>query len=66
MEYPLVVESYGLVPGSGAGKHRGGLGAPRGAPGSAHDDLLGQGERFTESPLGHFGGHKAAEREKIR
>ena len=59
MEYPLLVESYGLVPDSGgAGRHRGGLGLRRVVRPVGHTmTFSGQGERFTNRPWGMFGGH---------
>ena len=62
LAYPLLVESYGLVPDSeGAGRHRGGLGIHR------HLRVLGESvtltlssDREQVSPWGLFGGGDAA------
>jgi N-methylhydantoinase B len=58
MEYPLLVEEYGLVPGSGgAGKYRGGLGLRRTIRvlrGEA--TFLGTLDRGRFAPWGVFGG----------
>ncbi|MBM3549151.1 MAG: hydantoinase B/oxoprolinase family protein [Alphaproteobacteria bacterium] len=58
MEYPLRVESYGLIEDSGgAGKYRGGLGLRRVVRPVGHDAVFsGTGERFRFSPWGLFGG----------
>jgi N-methylhydantoinase B len=58
MEYPLRVESYGLVPDSGgAGEHRGGMGLERVVTPVGHTCVFnGAGERFTNQPWGLFGG----------
>jgi N-methylhydantoinase B len=58
MEYPLLVEEYGLIPDSGGpGRHRGGLGIRRTIRPIGHvATFSGQGERFTNSPWGLFGG----------
>jgi N-methylhydantoinase B len=58
MEYPLRVESYGLVPDSGgAGTHRGGMGLERVVTPVDHTCVFnGAGERFTNQPWGLFGG----------
>ena len=58
MEYPLRVESYGLVPDSGgAGAHRGGMGLERVVTPVGHTCIFnGAGERFTNRPWGIFGG----------
>jgi N-methylhydantoinase B len=58
MEYPLLVESYGLVEDSGgAGKNRGGLGLRRVVRPVGHTmTFSGQGERFVNRPWGIFGG----------
>jgi len=58
MEYPLMVESYGLIADSGgAGKHRGGLGLRRVVRPVGHTmTFSGQGERFVHRPWGLFGG----------
>ncbi len=57
-EYPLRVESYGLVEDSGgAGRHRGGLGLRRVVRPVGHDcEFNGAGERFAHRPWGVFGG----------
>ena len=54
MEYPLLVEEYGLVPDSGgAGRHRGGLGLRRVVRPVGHDCTFnGLGERFRHEPWG--------------
>ncbi len=58
MEYPLRVESYGLVEDSGgAGRYRGGLGLRRIiTPVGHHCTFNGAGERFRNAPWGIFGG----------
>ena len=58
MEYPLRVESYGLIEDSGgAGKFRGGLGLRRVVKPVGHDAVFsGTGERFRFAPWGLFGG----------
>ena len=58
MEYPLRVESYGLIEDSGgAGKYRGGLGLRRVVRPVGHEAVFsGTGERFRFSPWGLFGG----------
>ncbi|MSP49899.1 MAG: hydantoinase B/oxoprolinase family protein [Alphaproteobacteria bacterium] len=58
MEYPLRVESYGLIEDSGgAGKYRGGLGLRRVVRPVGHDTVFsGTGERFRFAPWGLFGG----------
>ena len=58
MEYPLRVESYGLIEDSGgASKYRGGLGLRRVVRPVGHDAVFsGTGERFRFSPWGLFGG----------
>src|SRR5258708_23930287 len=58
MEYPLLVESYGLVDDSGgAGKHRGGMGLRRVVRALGHTAIFSdQGERFASRPWGLFGG----------
>ena len=58
MDYPLVVESYGLVENSGgAGRHRGGLGLRRVIRPIDHTcTFSGSGERFRRGPWGAFGG----------
>ncbi len=58
MEYPLLVEAYGLVTDSGgAGRHRGGLGLVRRIRPVDHDcHFSGTGERFRHAPWGIFGG----------
>lgn len=62
MEYPLLVESYGLVEDSGgAGQHRGGLGLRRIVRPLGHTAVFsGQGERFAHRPWGIFGGASGA------
>ena len=57
-EYPLIVESYELIPDSGgAGRHRGGLGLRRVLRPRGHvAHFNGQGERFLNAPWGAFGG----------
>ncbi|MEM9358727.1 MAG: hydantoinase B/oxoprolinase family protein [Pseudomonadota bacterium] len=62
MEYPLRVESYGLVEDSGgAGRHRGGLGLRRVVRPIGHVcELNGVGERFRHQPWGIFGGEPGA------
>ncbi|MDH3692004.1 MAG: hydantoinase B/oxoprolinase family protein [Gammaproteobacteria bacterium] len=62
MEYPLVVESYGLVENSGgAGEYRGGMGLRRVIRPLNHTcDFNGAGERFTHRPWGIFGGRPGA------
>ena len=58
MEYPLLVESYGLVQDSGgAGTYRGGLGLRRVIRPVDHTCIFnGAGERFRTVPWGVFGG----------
>ncbi len=58
MEYPLLVEEYGLVPDSGgAGRQRGGLGLRRVVRPVGHDCVFnGAGERFRHRPWGVFSG----------
>jgi N-methylhydantoinase B len=62
MEYPLLVESYGLVEDSGgAGKWRGGLGLRRVVRPLDHQAVFsGTGERFRTAPWGVFGGAPGA------
>jgi len=62
MEYPLMVESYGLVPDSGgAGRQRGGLALYRSIRPVDHTCVFnGVGERFEHEPWGIFGGHSGA------
>lgn len=57
-EYPLIVESYELIPDSGgAGRFRGGLGLRRVLRPRGHvAHFSGQGERFLNAPWGIFGG----------
>ncbi|MDA1098114.1 MAG: hydantoinase B/oxoprolinase family protein [Proteobacteria bacterium] len=57
-EYPLLVESYGLIEDSGgAGKYRGGLGLRRVVRPVGHETVFsGMGERFAHQPWGIFGG----------
>jgi N-methylhydantoinase B len=59
LEYPLMVEEYGLIPDSGgAGHWRGGMGLRRVVRPVGHDcDFNGAGERFTNPPWGVFGGN---------
>jgi N-methylhydantoinase B len=58
IEYPLIVEGYGLIPDSGgAGQHRGGLGLYRIIRPIEHTCIFnGAGERFANPPYGLFGG----------
>ena len=58
MEYPLMVNSYRLIEGSGGvGRHRGGLGLERVIEPINHECTFnGAGERFTQRPWGVFGG----------
>jgi N-methylhydantoinase B len=62
MEYPLLVESYGLVEDSGgAGTWRGGLGLRRVVRPLDHQARFsGTGERFRTAPWGVFGGAAGA------
>ena len=62
MEYPLLVEEYGLVPDSGgAGRRRGGLGLRRVVRPIGHDCTFnGLGERFRHEPWGLAGGGTGA------
>lgn len=57
-EYPLMVDSYGLIEDSGgAGRHRGGLGLRRVIHPVGHTCAFnGAGERFRHAPWGVFGG----------
>jgi N-methylhydantoinase B len=57
-EYPLIVESYELIPDSGGpGRSRGGLGLRRVLRPRGHvAQFSGQGERFLNPPWGLFGG----------
>jgi N-methylhydantoinase B len=57
-EYPLRVESYGLIEDSGgAGRYRGGMGIRRVIGPVGHDCIFnGAGERFRHRPWGIFGG----------
>ena len=57
-EYPLLVESYGLIEDSGgAGRHRGGMGLRRVVRPVGHEAVFsGMGERFVHRPWGLFGG----------
>ncbi|NKB58158.1 MAG: hydantoinase B/oxoprolinase family protein [Alphaproteobacteria bacterium] len=57
-EYPLRVESYGLIEDSGgAGRYRGGMGIRRVIGPIGHDCTFnGAGERFRHEPWGIFGG----------
>ncbi len=58
MEYPLFVESYGLIPDSGgAGRHNGGLGLRRIVrPLGDQCVFAGHAERFRHQPWGVHGG----------
>lgn len=58
MEYPLLVEGYGVIEDSGgAGTFRGGLGLRRIVRPVGHTCLFtGAGERFRHKPWGVFGG----------
>ena len=58
MEYPLLVESYGLIEDSGgAGTYRGGMGLRRVIRPIDHETIFsGMGERFVHQPWGIFGG----------
>jgi N-methylhydantoinase B len=58
MEYPLLVEGYGLVEDSGgAGTFRGGMGLRRIVRPIGHTCIFnGAGERFRHQPWGIFGG----------
>lgn len=58
MEYPLIVESYELVPDTGgAGRFRGGLALRRVVRPRGHIAVFnGTGERFRHAPWGAFGG----------
>lgn len=58
MEYPLLIEEYGLVPDSGgAGTFRGGCGIRRVVRPVDHEfTFSGVGERFSHRPWGIFGG----------
>lgn len=62
MEYPLLVEEYGLVPDSGGpGRRRGGLGLRRVVRPVGHDCTFnGLGERFRHEPWGLAGGGAGA------
>ncbi len=62
MEYPLLVESYGLIEDSGGpGKHRGGMGLRRVVRPVGHETVFnGMGERFQHRPWGIFGGGDGA------
>ncbi len=62
MEYPLMVESYGLIEDSGgAGTHRGGMGLRRVIRPVGHEAVFsGMGERFRHQPWGIFGGGPGA------
>ncbi len=62
MEYPLLVESYGLIQDSGgAGKFRGGMGLRRVIRPLGHQTIFnGMGERFQHRPWGIFGGGPGA------
>ncbi len=61
-EYPLLVESYGLIEDSGgAGKYRGGMGIRRVVRPVGHETVFsGMGERFVHHPWGIFGGQPGA------
>ncbi len=58
LEYPLLVEEYGLVEDSGGrGKYRGGMGIRRSVRPLDHTcSFNGVGERFRYAPWGVFGG----------
>lgn len=58
LEYPLLVEAYGLVEGSGGqGRYRGGMGIRRSVRPLGHTCAFnGVGERFRHAPWGIFGG----------
>lgn len=62
LEYPLLVERYGLIPDSGgAGTWRGGLGLQRVVRPLGHTCIFnGVGERFRNQPWGIFGGQPGA------
>ena len=62
MEYPLLVESYGLIEDSGGpGRFRGGMGLRRVIRAVGHDCTFnGAIERSTHSPWGVFGGGSGA------
>ncbi len=62
MEYPLLVERYGLIQNSGgAGKYRGGMGLQRVVRPLGHSCIFnGVGERFRNQPWGIFGGKPGA------
>jgi N-methylhydantoinase B len=62
MEYPLLVEEYGLIEDSGgAGTWRGGMGLRRVVTPVGHDCVFtGVGERFRYQPWGVFGGAPGA------
>ena len=62
LEYPLLVEEYGLVEDSGgAGRHRGGMGIRRSVRPVGHTtEFSGVGERFRHQPWGVFGGEAGA------
>lgn len=62
MEYPLRVDSYGLVEDSGgAGQYRGGMGLRRVVRPIGHVcEMNGVGERFRHQPWGIFGGEPGA------
>ncbi len=62
MEYPLLVESYGLIEDSGGpGRHRGGMGLRRVVRPVGHETVFnGMGERFRHRPWGIFGGGDGA------
>ena len=62
MEYPLLVEGYGLVEDSGgAGTFRGGLGLRRVVRPVGHTCVFnGAGERFRHQPWGIFGGQSGS------
>jgi N-methylhydantoinase B len=67
-EYPLRVESYGLIPDSGgAGKYRGGLGIRRVIGPVGHNCIFnGAGERFSNRPWGIFGGKPGGSGQFVR
>ncbi|PPR18532.1 MAG: hypothetical protein CFH40_02444, partial [Alphaproteobacteria bacterium MarineAlpha10_Bin3] len=61
-EYPLRVDSYGLIADSGgAGRYRGGMGIRRVIGPVGHDCIFnGAGERFRHRPWGIFGADPGA------
>ena len=67
-EYPLRVESYGLIEDSGgAGRYRGGMGIRRVIGPVAHECIFnGAGERFRHQPWGIFGGEPGGSGQFVR